>query len=35
MHHASTLIDLSDSVPVLLREGKIKFEDIIEKFENC
>jgi L-threonylcarbamoyladenylate synthase len=29
---ASTLIDLSDSFPVLLREGKIKFEDLLEKF---
>jgi L-threonylcarbamoyladenylate synthase len=29
---ASTLIDLSDSNPVLLREGKIKFEDLLEKF---
>jgi L-threonylcarbamoyladenylate synthase len=29
---ASTLIDLSDSTPKLLREGKIKFEDIIKKF---
>jgi L-threonylcarbamoyladenylate synthase len=35
IHQASTLIDLSDSEPVLLREGKIKFEDIIEKFDNC
>ena len=35
IHHASTLIDLSDSEPVLLREGKIKFEDILEKFDNC
>ncbi len=30
--NASTLIDLSDSDPVLLREGKIKFEDLLEKF---
>ena len=30
--NASTLIDLSDSEPVLLREGKIKFEDLLEKF---
>ena len=29
---ASTLIDLSDSNPVLIREGKIKFQDILEKF---
>jgi len=29
---ASTLIDLSDSHPVLIREGKIKFEDLLEKF---
>lgn len=29
---ASTLIDLSDSIPVLIREGKIKFQDILEKF---
>ncbi len=29
---ASTLIDLSDSTPVLIREGKIKFEDLLEKF---
>ncbi len=29
---ASTLIDLSDSNPVLIREGKIKFEDLLEKF---
>jgi L-threonylcarbamoyladenylate synthase len=30
--NASTLIDLSDSEPVLLREGKIKFEDLLEMF---
>ena len=29
---ASTLIDLGDSEPVLIREGKIKFEDLLEKF---
>ena len=29
---ASTLIDLSDSNPVLLREGKIKFDDLLQKF---
>lgn len=29
---ASTLIDLSDSNPVLLREGKIKFNDLLNKF---
>ena len=29
---ASTLIDLSDSNPVLLREGKIKFGDLLQKF---
>ena len=29
---ASTLIDLSNSHPVLLREGRIKFEDLLEKF---
>ncbi len=29
---ASTLIDLSDSNPLLLREGKIKFEDLLDKF---
>ncbi len=34
-YEASTLIDLSDSVPILLREGKIKFEEILEKFEKC
>lgn len=28
----STLIDLSDSNPVLIREGRIKFEDLLEKF---
>jgi len=28
---SSTLIDLSNSKPVLLREGKIKFEDLLEK----
>jgi L-threonylcarbamoyladenylate synthase len=32
---ASTLIDLSDSVPVLLRNGKIKFEDLLDKFNKC
>jgi L-threonylcarbamoyladenylate synthase len=31
----STLIDLSDSIPVLIRDGKIKFEDILDKFEKC
>jgi L-threonylcarbamoyladenylate synthase len=30
---ASTLIDLNDSKPVLLREGKFKFEDILNKFK--
>lgn len=30
---ASTLIDLNDSKPVLLREGKIKFEDILKNFK--
>ncbi len=34
-YEASTLIELSDSVPVLLREGKIKFKDLMEKFEKC
>jgi L-threonylcarbamoyladenylate synthase len=28
----STLIDLSNSHPVLLREGKIKYEDLLSKF---
>ncbi len=30
---ASTLIDLSGKTPKLIREGKIKFEDIIEKYK--
>ncbi len=30
---ASTLIDLSGRSPKLIREGKIKFEDILEKFK--
>lgn len=30
---ASTLIDLNDSKPVLLREGKFKFEDILKNFK--
>lgn len=30
---ASTLIDLNDSKPVLLREGKFKFEHILKKFQ--
>jgi L-threonylcarbamoyladenylate synthase len=30
---ASTLIDLNDSKPILLREGKFKFEDILKKFK--
>ncbi len=30
--NASTLIDLSNSHPVLVREGKIKFEDLLDKF---
>ncbi len=34
-YQASTLIDLSDSEPVLLREGKIKFENVMEKFNMC
>ncbi len=34
-YEASTLIDLSDSIPVLLREGKIKFNDLMDKFEKC
>lgn len=29
---ASTLIDLSDSAPVLIREGKMKFDEILKKF---
>jgi len=29
---ASTLIDLSDSTPVLIREGKMKFDEILKKF---
>jgi len=28
----STLIDLSDSTPVLIREGKMKFDEILKKF---
>jgi len=31
-HQASTLIDLKGKEPVLLREGKIKFKEIMEKF---
>lgn len=31
---ASTLIDLSNQKPELIREGKIKFEEILKKFEN-
>jgi L-threonylcarbamoyladenylate synthase len=34
-YSASTLIDLGDSVPVLLRSGKIKFEDLLDKFHKC
>lgn len=30
---ASTIIDLNDTSPVLLREGKFKFEDILKKFK--
>ncbi|HKI78932.1 MAG TPA: L-threonylcarbamoyladenylate synthase [Ignavibacteriaceae bacterium] len=30
---ASTLIDLNDSRPVLLREGKFKFEEILGKYK--
>ncbi len=29
---SSTIIDLSDSKPLLLREGKIKFADLLKKF---
>ena len=29
---ASTIIDLSDSKPKLIREGKIKFDDLLKKF---
>ncbi len=29
---ASTLIDLSDKKPILLREGKIKYQDLLQKF---
>ncbi len=29
---ASTLIDLSDSAPILIREGKMKFDEILKKF---
>lgn len=31
---ASTIIDLSNQKPELIREGKIKFEEIIRKFES-
>jgi len=31
-HQASTVIHLLEKEPVLLREGKIKFNDILEKF---
>lgn len=31
---ASTVIDLSNQKPQLIREGKIKFEEIIKKFES-
>ncbi len=34
-YEASTLIDLKDSSPVLLREGKMKFDDILNKYQNC
>jgi len=34
-YSASTLIDLSGSVPILLRSGKIKFEDLLDKFQKC
>ncbi|GBD87911.1 threonylcarbamoyl-AMP synthase [bacterium BMS3Abin03] len=32
LNYASTLIDLTRDKPVLLREGKIKFVDLIKKF---
>ena len=32
-YEASTLIDLSDSEPALLREGRIKFKDLMEKYK--
>lgn len=32
-YEASTLIDLSDSEPKLLREGRIKFKDLMEKYK--
>ncbi len=35
VYQSSTLIDLSDSEPALLRDGKIKFDDIIDKFNKC
>ncbi|MHB8580314.1 MAG: L-threonylcarbamoyladenylate synthase [Ignavibacteriaceae bacterium] len=31
--NSSTLIDLSDSMPQLIREGKIKFDDLLAKFK--
>ena len=31
-HQASTVIEVMEKEPVLLREGKIKFKDILEKF---
>jgi L-threonylcarbamoyladenylate synthase len=34
-YSSSTIIDLSDSVPICLRCGKIKFEDLLEKFQKC
>ncbi len=34
-YKASTLIDLSDGEPVLLRDGKIKFEYVLEKYSKC
>ena len=30
---ASTLIDLSNCEPKLLREGKLRYEDLIKKFK--
>jgi len=32
LFESSTIIDLSDSKPLLIREGKIKFADLLKKF---
>lgn len=34
LDYNSTLIDLTGSVPILIREGKVRFDDVLSRFNN-